>query len=405
VRPPFTYKAVLPDEVRFMPLQGEREMTPAEILRDHEKGRAYASVLEGKKRYPIILDSEGTVLSFPPIINGIATAVKETTRDIFVDCTGTDLNAVKCAVDILTTALAERGGKIKTVEIKSREGTSVAPDLAPRAMRLDVQFVNRWIGTAMDPNEMTRCLMKLGHGATAKDNHIEVLVPAYRADVIHPVDLAEDVAIGHGFENFGNRLPAKSTFGSEDELTSFSTRVKPILTGLGYLEVVTLSLSSPEEQYTMMNLDIATDRIRISNPVSEEHTQIRTSLLPSLLAILRKNKHRDLPQRVFEVGETGSGAGNRAFVSGMSVHSKAGFTEMKSDVQSLIAALGLQMDVMKSDHPSYVAGRCAKVSVDGVDVGVFGELAPSTITSFGLGYPVSVFELDLEALLRMVNAE
>ncbi|MEM4233304.1 MAG: phenylalanine--tRNA ligase subunit beta, partial [Thermoplasmata archaeon] len=203
VRPPFTYKAVLPDEVSFVPLQGSRRMTPAEILREHEKGIAYAFVLEGKRRYPLIVDSAGEVLSFPPIINGITTAVTESTRDIFVDCTGTDLNAVQAAVNILTTALAERGGKIRTVRI-SRDGKQeLAPDLSPRRMSISTGDVNRWIGTSLGPEGVADCLRRMGHGATARGDSVDVLVPAYRADILHPVDLAEDVAIGFGFERFG----------------------------------------------------------------------------------------------------------------------------------------------------------------------------------------------------------
>ncbi|MCJ2512395.1 MAG: phenylalanine--tRNA ligase subunit beta, partial [Candidatus Thermoplasmatota archaeon] len=131
VEPPFTYKAVLPDELSFQPLQGARDMTPREILSDHEKGRAYAFVLEGKERYPVIVDKNGTVLSMPPIINGIATEVTERTETVLVDCTGTDINALKHAVNILVTALADRGGKIRTVTINQGGESFTAPDLAP----------------------------------------------------------------------------------------------------------------------------------------------------------------------------------------------------------------------------------------------------------------------------------
>jgi len=402
VKPPFTYKAVRPDEISFIPLQGTERMTPAEILQRHEKGMAYAFVLEGKERYPMIVDSEGEVLSFPPIINGIATAVTEETRDIFVDCTGTDIIAVASAVNILTSALAERGGKIKSVGIQTESGVHRAPDLASRPAPLGVEYVNRWIGTALKPDEMVDCLKRMGYGAGLDGpNSISVEIPAYRTDILHPVDLAEDVAIGYGFEKFGNKLPRHATFGVEDALTAYSEKVRPVLIGLGYFEVVTLSLSNPRDQYTLMNLPEDEGAVRVKNPVNVEHSQLRTSLLPSLLAILRKNKHRELPQRIFEIGDVVIDGVNKTYLSGVSIHAKASFTEGKSLIQSICSALGIDASVVADSNPSFIPGRAAGVVAGSNQFGVFGEVAPSAVESFELGYPIVAFELDLEALHRL----
>jgi len=404
VKPPFTYKAVLPDEISFVPLQETRSMTPAEILREHEKGKAYAFVLEGKKRYPMIVDKEGTVLSFPPIINGITTAVTEDTKDIFVDCTGTDLNAVKAAVNIVTTALAERGARIRTVRIRQDGKTVTAPDLTPTRITLDPGYVNKWIGTSISASEMTECLKRLGHGASVGKVGIDVLSPGYRADILHPVDLAEDVAIGYGFEKFGNLLPKHATFGKMDPLTDYGERVKSLMVGLGYFEVVTLTLSNPRDQYDALNLQAEESAIRVKNPVSEEHVLVRTSLLPSLMIVLRKNKHRELPQRLFEVGNVVRDRENRLLMSAVAIHAKASFTEVKSVVQSVLSGMGFSHEVAAGSHPAFVSGRCAELSVGGRRIGVFGEVTPSTIEAFDLRYPITAFEIDLEALFLM-NAD
>ncbi len=401
VRGPFMYKAVLPDEVSFVPLQGSTRMTPSEILKEHDKGKAYAFVLEGKKRYPLIVDRDGEVLSFPPIINGIATAITEGTKDILVDCTGTDLNAVKHAVNILTTALAERGGKIKTVKLVNEGAPLLAPDLEPRRTRTTVEAVNSWIGTSFGQEEISQSLMKMGHGVKGSAGMLEVLTGAYRADILHPVDIAEDVAIGYGFERFGNTLPRRATFGQEDELVAFSNSLKGIMIGLGYFEVVTLSLSNPKDQFESMNLGVSKGATRVKNPVSEEHVLLRTSLIPSLLTILRKNKHRELPQRVFEVGDVVVETHNRKRFAAVSIHAKASFTEVKSIVQSVMQGLGLPCEVESEDGPPFLKGRGASVMSGGVKIGVFGELAPSTITAFELKYPVAGFEMDAEKLLTL----
>jgi len=401
VKPPFTYKAVLPDEMAFVPLQDTRRMTPAEILKEHEKGKAYAFVLEGKKRYPMIVDSAGEVLSFPPIINGITTAITENTRDILVDCTGTDLNAVKAAVNVLTTALAERGGRIKTVKIHQDGRTMLAPDLAAKKMVVDVDWTNGWIGTDLVESQMIDCLRRMGYGANGRSGEIEVMVPGYRADIIHPVDLAEDVAIGHGFEKFGTVLPKRATFGEEVPLVAFENSARAIMTGFGYFEVATISLSNPREQYERMGLHEERSVIRVRRPVSEEHVLVRTSLLPSILAILRKNKHRELPQRIFEVGAVVLDLKNRSHLAGASIHAKAGFTEVKSLVQSILSSMGFDSKVSAAAHPSYIPGRCALVTVGTESAGLFGEIAPATIEAFELKYPVAAFELNLELLFRL----
>jgi phenylalanyl-tRNA synthetase beta chain len=403
VEHPFTYKAVLPDGVRFVPLQGTREMTPAEILLEHEKGRAYAFTLEGKERYPLIVDRNGTVLSMPPIINGIATEINERTETILVDCTGTDLNALKHAVNILVTALADRGGRVRTVTIRQDGRSVVAPDLAPTEMVLDVGYANGWLGTSLSPEEMAGCLRRLGHGATVEGDGLRVSIPSYRADILHPVDLAEDVAIGFGYERFGNTFPREVTFGVEDRLESFSGRVRPVMVGLGFFEVATLSLSNEAEQFEALNLPRDSEALRIRNPVSEAHTLVRVSLIPSLLAILRKNKHRELPQRIFEIGDVVRGTDNRKLLGGVSIHAKAGFTEAKSLVLSISSAMGVTADIAPTEHPSFLEGRCAEISVDGSRVGMFGEVHPSTIEAFELKYPTVAFEMDLETLHKMIE--
>ncbi len=401
VMPPFTYKAVLPDEISFIPLQGTRRMTPAEILKEHDKGKAYAFVLEGKKRYPMIVDKEGEVLSFPPIINGIVTAVTEETRDIFVDCTGTDINAVTHAVNILTTALAERGGRIKTVKIHQDGDIVLAPDLRPRGMALDAAYANSWNGTSLTEAQIVEALKRMGYGASQGEEGIGVLVPRYRADILHPVDLVEDVAIGYGFERFGQALPRRATFGVEEQLVGFSNSMRAIMTGLGYFEVVTLSLSNPREQYIAMNLQEDKAAIRVKNPVSEEHVLVRTSLLPSLMVILRKNKHRELPQRVFEIGDVVADGKNRKMLAGVSIHAKASFTEAKSLVQSIMSAAGLDCSVSPINHPTFIAGRCAEVSSGSERLGVFGEMSPATVEAYELKYLVVAFEMDLERIYRL----
>jgi phenylalanyl-tRNA synthetase beta chain len=241
----------------------------------------------------------------------------------------------------------------------------------------------------------------MGLGATVSSGGLEVLAPRYRSDILHPVDLAEDVAIGYGYEHFGELLPRMATFGVGDPLTSFGVGVKNIMTGYGYFEVVTLSLSNPRDQFAALSLPEDRSAIRVKKPVSEEHSLVRTSVIPSLMTVLRKNKHRELPQKLFEIGTVVLNGKNRVLLAGVAIHARAGFTEVKSLVQSLLSSMGLDSDVAANEHPAFVRGRCANAMVGGESIGVFGELSPSTIEAFELRYPAVAFELDLERLYAL----
>jgi phenylalanyl-tRNA synthetase beta chain len=117
IKPPYTFKAVKPTEVFFIPLDATEEMSLSEILVKHPKGVDYAFTLSGLKKYPLILDSKGSVLSFPPIINGELTRVTEKTKNLFIETTGWSKLAVDQAMNIVVSSIVDRGGVIRSVEI------------------------------------------------------------------------------------------------------------------------------------------------------------------------------------------------------------------------------------------------------------------------------------------------
>lgn len=397
VTPPFVYKAVKPDEISFVPLAMDERMNLAEILARHEKGIAYAHILENCERYPIILDKNGEVLSFPPIINGQLTALTEQTTNIFIDVTGTDRVVITTALTIVATALAERGGMLQQVEVVEGKTSMATPDLSPQHNELEISYVQKMLRLA-DGERICAALRKMGHDATMTGGRVAVASPAWRPDILHPVDLIEDIAIGYGYDVFEEELPRAMTFGSSLR----SDTLHQIMIGLGFNEVVTLSLSNPEKEFEKMGMTAADDVVELANPISVEHSIVKRSLLPSLLEILAKNRHNDLPQCIYELGdvvvlEKGK-ALQKTMLSGMKIDAKAGFTECKSYVEAIIKNLGFIMDVEEKAHPSFIEGRCAAVLVHGRNAGYFGELTPQVICNFDLEHPVIAFELDMSAL-------
>jgi phenylalanyl-tRNA synthetase beta chain len=397
ITPPFTYKAADPESIQFVPLGKTETMDLEEILRKHEKGRDYAWTLEGFSRYPIILDANNEVLSFPPIINGTLTTVTEDTKDIFLDLTGTDMNAVNHALNIIATALAERGGKLQRVEVVYPDESIKTPNLEPVKMDLELGYLNSMLGTDISLDDAVEHLKKMRFGAEIKDNKISASIPGYRGDVLHPIDLVEDVAISYGYMKFESVLPEAMTFGKPIRIIEFCGKLRTIMVGYGYNEVMTLTLSNEKEQFEKMGLEV-TDRAIAKNPLTEDHTCLRVSLIPSLLSTLGVNRHRDLPQKIFEVGIVVPEKENLYKLSGVTIHPKASFTEAKSLVEGILKAVGSQYSIQPISNGSFIDGRCASIVSNEQIIGIFGELHPLVITNFNLSNPIIAFELDVESM-------
>lgn len=399
LEPPFTYRAADPGEVAFVPLESETEMTLGQILAKHPKGQDYAHILEDADRYPVIEDAAGQVLSFPPIINARTTELTSTAQTLFVDVTGTDAWAVGKALNVVVTSLAEAGATIEAVDLV--DGTwDRTPDLSPEAWVLDVDEADRLLGTDLDGEAAATRLRRMGHGAEASGgDRVSVAVPPYRVDVLHEVDLVEDVAIGHGYDAFAPERPDEVTYGEARPVRQVESRVRESLTGLGFLEAMTLNLSSEEDQFRKLGFGEG-EAVRVRNPVSEDHTVLRVRLLPGLLDVLGRNTHRDLPQRLFEVGVVTPPSDRPQpvhRVAGAGVEAEVAFADVKGWVQALARDLDWSLEVEAADHPAYVDGRCGAAILEGERRGVFGEVHPRTVTSFDLDHPVAAFEVDLPA--------
>jgi len=401
VTPPFVYKAVAPKKISFVPLAKCEKWDLEEILKKHEKGTEYSHILADKKKYPVILDANNEVLSFPPIINGALTAVTTETKNIFIDVTGTDLKMVNGALIIIATALAERGASVGAVKMTGlTECTS--PDFTPSEWKIKAEECEKFIGKRIGSKSIIKALRKMGSDAVEDGEHISVLVPPTRLDIIHHVDIYEDVATGHGFENFGSAHTLEQTSGKKSSITMISDRLRDVMIGLGYTEVTTLTLSSEDDEFEISGLPVK-NVVRIKNPITEDHTCLRSSLLPSVMRIIRKNKHRDLPQRIFEIGDSVADAKRQRRLCIVATHSKTSFTEIKSIAESVLREMRLQFTVRSCSYPVFIEGRGAEVITDGICAGYFGEMSPNVITKFDVNHPVIFFELDVSSVSNKMS--
>ena len=394
VEPPFTYKAVDPDSVQFIPLNKVDSMTMTEILKNHEKGIDYAFVLEGFDKHPLIVDKNNNVLSYPPIINGTLTEVTPFTTDLFIDVTGTDQKAINYALNIIVTSLAERGGQIYSTTVDDQGKSYITPNLEPTKRKLSVDYVNKILGTELNEKQIISCLKKMGYNAiSTKKGAIEVHIPSWRADILHEIDLVEDVAIGYGFDKFKTEFPKDLTFGKTLPKQQIYEALRDIMIGLGFNEVTTFTISNEVDEYEKIGLK-ETERAEIENPITEEYTCLRTGLIPSLLKILNENRHHALPQQIFELGViVDKTFKNRRHLGFVKIDAKANFTECKSYAEAIMRDTGKTYNINSKDHPGFIKGRCATLTVDNKEIGYFGELHPKTITNFELEHPIIAFEL------------
>lgn len=394
VTPPFRYIAS-PRDRSFVPLDFEQEMTMEEILADHPKGRDYAHLVEKFQRFPLIVDAEDRVLSFPPIINGELTRVTTATKNILLDCTGTDRRAVMTAVNIICTALAEAGATIESVTVEGEE----MPSLAPAERVVSLAECTSLLGLSLTAEEMAGLLRRMRFGAEPDgDGKVRVLVPCYRADILHDWDIFEDVAIAYGFENFDAALPATTTVAQEHPINAVAGAVRSVMTGLGYLEVIPFTLSNERVLYANMQREPSPGTLRVLHPISEEQTVVRTDLLPLIMEMLQANKHRELPQRLFATGDVVVDCVTSQMVAAASIHPAADFSEAYAAADVLCRELSLSYTVRESEDPAFLDGRRGDIIVDGKIVGVFGEIHPAVLNAFELEHPVAAFALDLTAV-------
>ena len=396
---PLVYKAVKPDAISFVPLDMTAKMNLAQILSKHPKGRDYAFVLDGLDKYPIIIDAKNDVVSFPPIINGVVTQVKENTKNLFIDVTGLDVNAVTQALNILVASLADRGAEIYSLDV---DGV-VSPDLKPRKMKVNLDYVNKLLGLNLNKKKFVELIEKMGLGFDK-----DVLIPAYRDDIIHPVDIVEAVAIAYGYDNFTPEIPNLATIAEEDSFEKFKSRIAEILVGLGMIETNTYHITNKENLNKKMNLDLRC--VELSNALTKDYDVLRSWMIPSLMDVLKNNKNREFPQKIFEMGtcfkenkekETGVEEFTRLAV--LISHTKANFTEIKQVLDYLFNLLGLEYKTEDTEHSSFIKGRVGRVIVNDKKLAYIGEISPEVITNWELEMPVAALELNLSELFKFIK--
>ena len=378
-------------------------MTQQEILEDHPKGREYAWILKDQKKLPLLVDDSKEVLSFPPIINSALTGkIEPGDENIFVEATGTDMDSVLLAINIFAYALSDRGFEINSVEVKYQKKKVVTPASFDDSIKINFANVRKMLGVDINDAEIRKSLEKARYD-TAKDS---VLIPDYRRDILHEVDVVEDIAIFFGYDRIKESRLSSYSLGETYPLVHFIDKVRELLIGLSVHEIISPILSNKEILYNKMNLkDFGT--VEIENMMSETYSVLRSWLIPLLLDFLSKNKHVEYPQNIFEQGLVSVRDVDEVYdyerVAVVLCSEKSDFTKIKKVLNALFLALGLEYKIEEAAHGSFIEGRVGRVSVAGKKVAYIGEMHPSVLQNFGIEAPVAALEINLTELFSLVG--
>lgn len=416
---PVHYKAVGRREISFVPLEMDRPLTPEEILKLHPKGVEYAHILEGCAQVPMLVDDSGEVMSFPPIINSRSSGEVHTgKRNLFVEATGTSFMQLVMALNIFAADMFDRGAEICGVRVHYDIDTPLGRDVVMpinhvRRNTVDTKMVKRWLGRSFSVQDMENTLQNYGYTVQKTDTEnqsVTVAMPAWRQDLLHPVDIMEDLAIAVGYDSFTPEMPGYFTVGKISPRTVFEDRIRDIILSFGYEEIISNILCAKDE-FTDYVREPDRQIVEIDNPMNINYAALRDMILPSLLRVERDSSQAPYPHRLFETGEvtvlddkTVTGCATRRRLAVLIADREAEFAHCHSCLESLLFNLELSSVLVQQDRPMFLPGRAAKVMVSGKEMGWIGEVHPEALDRFGILMPCAAFEIDLDLLREQVDA-
>jgi phenylalanyl-tRNA synthetase beta chain len=466
VKGPFSYDARAPTDIQFVPLTSDTQSFNAkELLEFYETDptckhlKPYVPIIKDAPLYPVVLDSDETVLSLPPIINGNKSKITLDTKNVFIECTATDLTKANIVLDTVVTMFSEYCSNpftVEPVQVNFEENgeivkSYVTPAMSTRRETATVAFCNSLIGINVSAEEMKVLCNKVQLGPAElldNDTILSITVPPTRSDILHAVDIAEDIGIAYGYNKIVKRVAKTCTVGGEQPLNTLGDLLRDEIGRAGYVEVLTHGLCSLRDNFTALRRNIS-PAVSLSNPANIEYQVVRTTLLPGLLKTLQHNKSASftggfklfeisdvvLPDDQHVVAETIVGAKNARRVCAVYAGPTSGFeiihglvdrvmtlcevapekeyvqNSAKGDEEKYrVSREGWYYTIVELSADDYVVGtyfpgRAAAIlltSPDGgerVQIGTFGILHPEVLSNFDILYPASCVELDLEALL------
>ena len=412
IKYPVHYSAVDPDKTKFVPLGMDKELSLREICTEHPKGRDYGYIVSDKPLFPYLYDDNGDTLSFPPVINSARIgAVEVGDSDLFIELSGPILEDLLLTAAILSCDMYDMGFEILPCKVKLAKETKYGSEITvpfyfQSGASCTLEEVEKKLGLALSGEECVEALNRMDVEATFDGSTIKAVCPPYRNDFLHAVDLIEDIMIGHGLGRFTPVMPDEFTIGRLSKTEEMARKAKTLMIGLGFQEMIYNYLGSRKEYIDRMHISDE-KAVFIMNPMSENYEVVRPSVIPSLLESESVSAHAPYPHKIFEVGKTCvrsdedvSGTVTKNSLGFMVSDNRVGYNEASSYVYTLMYFLRKEYTLKGlEDDPRFIPGRAAQIIYDGKEIGVFGEVHPQVLESWGVEMPTVVAELDIGALI------
>ncbi|MBX4212500.1 phenylalanine--tRNA ligase subunit beta [Candidatus Pacearchaeota archaeon] len=390
---PISYEARDPEKIKFIPLGGEKEMNGREILENHPTGKQYSSLLAGHQKFPVFVDAGSKVLSMPPIINSHETGrITESTRDVFIECSGFDNESLQKALKILITMFSDMGGKVYAMELEG-EKKELVPDMTSEKMKISLEDVNKLLGLSLKEKDLEKLLPRMEY----EYKQGTLRIPPWRTDILHQVDIIEDIAIAYGYEKLVPQVPNVSTFGEESKKAMKNSILAGTLIGLNLLETTSFHLIKQDEVKNMKAESIELEDSKT------DYKYLRPNLLIPALRIFAENKDHEYPQRIFEIGTVFSSDKKHLTETGIQEKenmivaiSPGNFTEIKQIHDYLSRVLGIEYEIEEESVPNLLEGRSAIIKKDRKNVGYLGEVHPETLQEWKIKMPIAVLEIAMD---------
>lgn len=383
---PVKYTTKKPEEIRYHPLNYPHEADAKEILKNHPKGQEHGHLLKGCSVYPVFIDGKNRIMALIPIVNSQETGkVDLDTKEIFIEVTGNSMDAIKAALNILVCTFADMGGQVYEVKMEYPDNKFNSPDLNPKKMKLDNKATAKILGIEFKKKQIAEYLNKMGYQIQGSN----VLIPPYRADIIDHIDVIEDIAIAHGYNNFEPSLP---DFFSPGKANKQYDKVDDIMRGMGFVEVDSFILTNEDK---LRKVGYKQKIRKILNPSGEDFTAIRPTLIADMIDTVLTNKTRGLSQMFYEIGFVyENNKTYRRLCFGI-VDKKLDFSRVRGCLQTLFKEIHSEFKLERIDTDLFDKQKGARVLVKGKDVGVFGKVNENILKGFGLDFEVYVGELQI----------
>jgi len=283
---------------------------------------------------------------------------------------------------------------------------------APKTVALEVDKINKLLGTDISREDMVKYLNLL----EIEVNGDDILVPSWRPDLNLMADIAEEIGRSFGYNEIPTTDFKNSTQGGYTPAMQLETSCGRLCRALGYSEIITYSFVSPAifDQIRIPKDSALRNALRIQNPLGEDTSIMRTTALPSMLDILsRNNAYHNKAAKLYELakiylpvdGET-LPQEPKILVLG-AYGAEENFFSIKGELEAVLSGLRMPKASYEADktNPSYHPGRCAKVSVSGVDLGYIGQIHPLVAKAYGIDGEVYCAEINFTALMPLRKPE